>query len=357
MTVVSTPTVVTLIAPQAALASDPVTLVATVAAVGGGYAPSGTVEFVDNGSDLGTATLNSVGTATLTLPPLSIGTYSLTATYEPSADSPYAEGQTASPSSLQVIASPTSISLSAPGVAWSAGPLTIMAIVGGGAGLSGTVQFVDGDIPLGSAPIGPGGTATLTLASLAIGTHRVTAAFQPAAGSPFAAGQTAGASTIQVVANPTIPIATQTSLTVTQPPLGPSARTSIKTGGRIIRLVFGAGVSSSMTTPPSGSIELLVGGKVAGISAIDAAGQATFRLAGREAFGKSVAAVYLGGANGLTPLLASQSAAFTPRRGRILAQPATAVGSARPSPAHPAPLHRDLSRGRLAPGPAVAEGR
>ena len=60
-------------------------------------------------------------------------------------------------------------------------PLTLTARVTGTGSPAGTVTFADGTSSLGSAPV-DGGTATLTLASLASGTHPVTATYGGDAG-------------------------------------------------------------------------------------------------------------------------------------------------------------------------------
>ena len=57
-------------------------------------------------------------------------------------------------------------------------PLTLVATVAGGpATPGGTITFLDGSTPLGTAPIGASGTATLNTTALPAGTDAVTAAY------------------------------------------------------------------------------------------------------------------------------------------------------------------------------------
>ena len=60
----------------------PVTFKATVAKIySGGGTPTGTVEFFDGATDLGTGVLSSSGVATLSTSALGVGTHSITASY------------------------------------------------------------------------------------------------------------------------------------------------------------------------------------------------------------------------------------------------------------------------------------
>jgi len=55
--------------------------------------------------------------------------------------------------------------------------VTFTAIVSGSGVPTGAVTFMDGTTTLGSASLDPGGQATLTTSSLAVGTHSITAVY------------------------------------------------------------------------------------------------------------------------------------------------------------------------------------
>ena len=74
-----TPTSIMLVAPATAYTQSVVTLTAMVGA--GGSDPSGTVEFFDGGSPIGSVPLSSTGLATLSLPDLSQGNHSFSASF------------------------------------------------------------------------------------------------------------------------------------------------------------------------------------------------------------------------------------------------------------------------------------
>ena len=65
--------------PDGALDSEAVTFYALVSSAGG--TPTGTVNFFDGNTQIGSGTLNASGIATLTLSGLSIGTHAITALY------------------------------------------------------------------------------------------------------------------------------------------------------------------------------------------------------------------------------------------------------------------------------------
>lgn len=72
-------TLLSLSAPASAAPGSPVSLTATIHSTGG--TPTGTIVFQDGSTNLGTASLNAGGIATLTISTLTAGTHSLTASY------------------------------------------------------------------------------------------------------------------------------------------------------------------------------------------------------------------------------------------------------------------------------------
>jgi len=94
-----------------------VTFTATVAHTAGSASPTGSVTFLNGTSTLGTGSLNSNGIATFTTSSLSANQYSITAAY--AGDGSFA-GSTSSAAAMSVVdfqltASPSSVSISAPG--------------------------------------------------------------------------------------------------------------------------------------------------------------------------------------------------------------------------------------------------
>jgi hypothetical protein len=160
-----------------------ITLTATVApASGTGTTPTGTVDFTQDGNDLGSVALNSGGTAALLTAALPVGTDHITATY--SGDSAY--NASASAALTQVIAPPlnaisttttlASSALTAPGGT----SVTITATVTPstpGVVPTGTVNFTLNGAPLGSSPVQSDGTAAFTSTTLAVGTDPIIATY------------------------------------------------------------------------------------------------------------------------------------------------------------------------------------
>ena len=148
------------------------TLQATVT----GYVPTGTVEFRDGSTLLGTATLSS-GAASFQTSPLTYGPHSFTATYLGDASN----------TSATTSASSTNVSMGTAGVVVSSSgsPITIgqtvtyTAAVTGVAGVAptGNVTFLDGTATLGSAVV-LSGSASITVTPSVVGAHQITARYE-----------------------------------------------------------------------------------------------------------------------------------------------------------------------------------
>jgi ELWxxDGT repeat protein len=157
---------------------DPVTFTATVTTAQGAVT-SGTVDFRDGTTDLGTVAVNAQGVAQLTRV-LTAGTHNVVAVYN--GDPAFATSMSA----VQVTvaqssnSSPTTTSLGvSPAASVPQGqPVTFTATVTSGANpaVGGTVEFIDGNTTLGFAPVGNGGVAQLTV-TLDVGLHQVLAIY------------------------------------------------------------------------------------------------------------------------------------------------------------------------------------
>jgi hypothetical protein len=157
-----------------------VTFTATVALTAPGPPnPTGTVEFFDGATELGTGALASNGTATFSTSSLNVATHSITAQYL--GDTNFT-GSTSTPLSQVVnqAGTTTSLSLSSSTVNYG-DPVTFTATVSvvspGSGSPTGSVEFFDGSAGLGSGTLA-GGTATFTTSTLAVGDHQITAQYQ-----------------------------------------------------------------------------------------------------------------------------------------------------------------------------------
>jgi len=149
-------------------------LTATVAGSGG--TPTGTVTFNDGNSALGSALLNSSGTAILSSSTLSATSHQLTATY--SGDSSYS-GSTSTVLSYLVNKAGTTTSVSSSSLTISQGQsVTFTATVSSSTTgtPTGTVTFLDNGSSIGTASLN-NGRATLATSTLSAGTHPITAQY------------------------------------------------------------------------------------------------------------------------------------------------------------------------------------
>src|SRR5690349_17913916 len=156
-------------------AGQEITLTATVV----GDSPTGEVAFADAGIPLDTVPVDS-GIATLTLDTLGVGDHALTATYAGDAGNNGSEGDL----TQTVVAAPTDTTTA---LTSSANPstvgdeITLTATVTGNSP-TGQVTFADDGIPLDTVDVSSG-VATLTLDSLGVGDHALTATYGGDAGN------------------------------------------------------------------------------------------------------------------------------------------------------------------------------
>lgn len=161
-------------APNPATAAQPVTLTALVtSSTVPKPAPSGTVQYLDNGGQIGIAQLAN-GTASISLSSLAVGTHSITTSYQ--GDGAFSPSNS-SPISLVIQKAPSSITLSAsPNPAVVNTKVTFTAHVKGPRQPTGSVVFRDGTRILSAAiPVDFEGGATFSTTSLAAGKHSIVA--------------------------------------------------------------------------------------------------------------------------------------------------------------------------------------
>ena len=155
-----------------AVAGQIVQFTATASATG--PTPTGTVTFLDGGSQMGKVAVTANGTALFSTNSLTVGTHAIQAVY--SGDANY-NSQTAAVSEI-ILPAPTLTALTvAPNPAFPGVAVTLKAIVTGVGIPSGIVTFYDGALSIGTGSLDATGTAVLTVTTLQLGTHPLTAVF------------------------------------------------------------------------------------------------------------------------------------------------------------------------------------
>jgi hypothetical protein len=248
--------------------------------------PTGTITFYDGGSSLGSANLSG-NSAQLTLPSLSLGSHSITAKYN--GDSSFASATSAALAQTvsQTTSSTTLVSSSNPSSFGQ--PVTFTASVqpAFGGTLTGTVTFFDGGASLGSMNIS-GGAAQLTLSTLSLGSHSITAKYN--GDSNFSASASAS-------------ISQSVSRAVTATNVGSNADPS--SYGQSV--TFTATVTSGYTGTPTGTVSFFDGSTSLGSASLSG-GVATLVTAATSllAGSHSITANYSGDSN----FLSSNSSTF-----------------------------------------------
>lgn len=255
-----------------AVLNQAVTFTAAVLSPSG--SPTGTVDFLDGTTVLGTALLDSItGLATLSTSGLSSGSHMITATY--SGDSSFSPATSAN--LVQQVALPgATVQLSS-----NANPsivnqsVTFTAAVSGPPGIpTGTVTFLDNGALLGTATLNASGQATLSSTTLLVGIHAITVTYSGDTNySPSISDNL-----LQVVGSPSATI----GLTSSQNP-----STALQS------VTFTATLSSPLGTP-TGSVTFADNGIDLGTVSLDANGQATFSTATLAAGQHLITASYSG---------------------------------------------------------------
>jgi hypothetical protein len=158
-----------------------VTFTATVTpSTVGTFTAGGTVTFLDNGTPLGSPVNLSNGSAALVTSTLSVGSHTITATYN--GDANFATSTTTTPVHQTVNKATTTTTIQSSNTSSPFGqPVTFTATVTpssvGTVAAGGTVAFFDGGTQLGTPVNLANGTATFTTSTLSIGAHVITATY------------------------------------------------------------------------------------------------------------------------------------------------------------------------------------
>ena len=256
MTVASTPTSTTTItaSPSSSVFGESVTLTATVAAIGTSTeTPTGTVQFFNGTTSLGTETLTS-GVATLATSDLPVATNSIMAVYSgdsnfTSSVAPAVTVTVTQASTTTTVTPSTTSAVFGQSVTLTA---TIAAVSPGAGTPTGTVQFLSGTTLLGTGTLSSG-TATFTTSALPTGSDSITGVYS---GDTNFTTSTSTAVTVTVSQ-----ASTTTTLTVSN--TSPAPFTTVTLTATVAPVSPGAGT-------PTGTVEFLSDGTAIGTSTITA---------------------------------------------------------------------------------------
>ena len=245
---------------------------ATLSATVSPTSATGTIQFLDGSTSLGTATVAS-GSATLSLTTLAVGTHSITSVYSGDANDATSTSAIVS-QTVNKVASGVALTTS-PNPSTSGQSVTLSATVAPTTA-TGTIQFLDGSASLGTVTI-TGGAAALSLTTLSVGTHSITAVYSGDANDATA--------TSTVVAQTVNKVASSVALTSSANP---------STIGHSV--TFAATVTPTTAT---GTVQFLDGSTSLGTAAISG-GAAALSLTTLSVGTHSITAVYSGDANDAT---------------------------------------------------------
>lgn len=183
--------------PDTVTVGEAATLTATVTSSAPSTGVSGTVEFFADGTPLGSAAVvDETGVATFSVDSLLVGTHEITAVYTGNGTTYGSTTATAAVLTVAIAPTTTTLDISAPSILTGADALLTATIVGFSP--TGEVEFFDGTIPVGSAPI-TDGVATLSSA-FALGAHHITAVYP---GDVNNAASSSGSGSLEVLKHPT----------------------------------------------------------------------------------------------------------------------------------------------------------
>jgi hypothetical protein len=283
-----------------------VVFTATLSGVGS-LIPTGSVTFSDGANALATVQLGATGAGSLQTAALTVGSHAITVSY--SGDSNYA---VVSSSLIQTVQSAnTQVTLTASAnPATYATPVVLTATVTSNGGLAtGTVNFTDGGIAIGSAALNTGGVATLSISSLAPGTHSIVANY---AGDGRASASTSVPLALNVRQTTSVALATSASPAQT-----------------LSAVLLSAAVTNSGVTPVTGTVTFAEGTTLLGTAAVGATGHATLTVASLAAGNHTIVASYGGDNNDFS----SVSPELT--QGVLLRATTTALAISEIDPANP----------------------
>jgi autotransporter-associated beta strand protein len=249
---------------------------------------SGSVNFFDGATQIGTATLNASGVGTMQINSLSVGSHAITAEYSGNAN--LAAGTSAA--LTQVIDkanTTTTLSGIAPIVFRQTAFInaTVSAVAPGAGIPVGSVTLFDGGTPIATNPLNAQGVASFTIENLSVGSHPIVAVF---------VGNGSFNGSVSTVAEQVV----NKSPTATALFVAPNATT----GGTLVTFTAVVEAPPGFGTP-SGSVSFTDGAATLGSAPLNSAGVAVFTTSTLTVGNHSIVANYGGSAN----FLASASSA------------------------------------------------
>ena len=221
-----------------------------------GVSPTGALTLRDGGATIGTQTIAADGTFNFANVTLGVGSHSLTAAYAGDSDN----APTSSPAVMVVV----QLAPSATTLATNASPATLgqnvtftSAVTSDSPNPTGSVTYMDGAVLLGSTAVGANGSSTLTLSTLALGTHTITAVYS---GDVNHATSTSAALTQQIVQQSTAAMS--------------SSANPSNAGANV---TFTVTVSGTGSPAPTGTITFRDGTATIGTATLDGSGSATMQ--------------------------------------------------------------------------------
>lgn len=285
--------------PNPSLAGQPVTFSATFGSAAAGPA-TGSVEFLDGATSLGTAPISS-GSASFTTSTLAVGPHVISAKYD--GDATHAAATASISQTVNRLPSTVALTTSAPGSTEFGVAVPLTAVVTSTSGTpTGPVTFKDGSAVIGSVNLDGAGTATLSTLTLAVGSHSITATYGGdathgnAVSSPISHTVTKAASKIVLItSNTPAPVGFNVTFTATV-----------------------SAVTPILGFAPTGSITFSEGATTLGSGSLNASGIATFSTSTLSAGSHTITATFAGDAQfdtvtsaPLTQVVSATAAAIT----------------------------------------------
>jgi hypothetical protein len=265
-----------------------ITFTATVLPASGTVTPTGTVQFVIDGSNFGSAVSLSGGTAAVTTSSLAVGTHSISASYSGSSNF---NSSTGSLAGGQTVNQSTTGPGTTTAVTSSANPavfgqlVTFAATVSANSGSgtpTGAVTFFDGATSIAAATLNSG-TASFASSSLAVGSHSITVTY---GGDANFTSSSSG-----VLVQSVNKAGTSTTLASS---LNPSS------SGQSVTFTASVAARAPGAGTPTGTVSFLAGKSTLGTTTLDSSGHATFATSSLPAGTSTVTATYNGDGNFLT---------------------------------------------------------
>lgn len=252
---------------------------AVVPQVPGAPAPTGTVQFADGASVLGSMPLSTAGTAAFKTSSLTPGTHTINANY--SGDGNYPSRSFPHLFQMVTVRASTSVQIKS-----SSNPSTFGSVLSISASVTsaatgiptGNISLLDGGVMIASATLDATGTANFSVGILVAGTHTLTASY-------------AGDQNFAASVSPNLPqivtkLSTMMTLSITPNPAILNSAVS-----------FVIQVSPTTAIGPTGSVSLLDGPSVIASAPVDTQGTASFSISTLTLGTHTLTATYTGDAN------------------------------------------------------------